>query len=117
MFTDGFVERRTKPRVTMIVPAMVRGNDVSGESLEIGTTIDNLSVTGFYVRLALQIAVASPLFALIRFSGLEIKAKGIVKRIVPLPNGLFGLGVAFESYRAVSAPADAVDLGSHGNAM
>ncbi len=100
----------------MIVPATVQGNDVSGEPFEIGTSLDNLSVSGLYVRLAREMAVAAPLFAIIRFSGLEIKAKGVVKRVVPVPDGLFGLGVAFESYRAVSAPADEGDRAVSGDA-
>ncbi len=114
MFTGEIGERRSKPRVAMIVAATVRGSDSGGEPFEISTSIDNLSVSGLYVRLAREVAVASPLFTLIRFSGLEIKAKGVVKRVVPLPDGLFGLGVAFESYRAVSAPVDEVDRGSPG---
>ncbi len=117
MYTDDIGERRSKPRVAMTVPATVRGSDVSGQPFESGTTIDNLSVAGLYVRLAHQMDVASPLFAIIRFSGLEIKAKGLVKRVVPLPDGLFGLGVAFESYRAVSAFAATADRGSQGNGM
>ncbi len=99
MLQDEIVERRSKPRIEGRFPAMVRGTTAHGEPFEVQTLLDNLSVSGLHVRLGHQVAVASPLFASIRLPGIEVKAKGVVKRIELEQDGSFGLGVAFDSYR------------------
>jgi len=104
MSGDVIVERRSKSRIEGPIPATLRGSDTSGESFEIETMVDNLSVGGFHVSLERRLAVAASLFALIRFTGMKIEANGVVKRVEPQRDGLFGLGVAFESYRVLSEP-------------
>ena len=102
MFREETVERRSKPRIQGPIPAMVRGSDTNGESFEIETALDNLSVGGLYVCLQRRLDVAAPLFALIRFAGMEIEATGVVKRVESQPNGSFGFGVALEDYNITS---------------
>jgi len=102
MFRDEIVERRSQLRIEGSIPATVSGMDTSGEPFEIGTALGNLSLSGLYVCLERPIAVDSPLSAIIRFEGLEVKTTGVVKRVEPQPDGSFGLGVAFDSYNIFS---------------
>jgi hypothetical protein len=77
----------------------VRSITAYGEPFEIETVLDNLSVGGLHIRLEKKLDAAASLFATIRFAGMEIEADGVVKRVEPHPDGSFGFGVAFESYR------------------
>ncbi len=105
MSQHAIIERRSKPRIEGSIPAAVTVMDESGGSYEIGTVLGNLSVSGLYVRLDRPAALASPFLATIRFAGLEVKAKGTVRRVESHPDGTFGLGVAFDSYRLIPAEA------------
>jgi hypothetical protein len=99
MSPDVAVERRAKPRIDGPFPVLVRCTNMNGESFETETVVDNLSAGGFHVRLEHRLDLSASLFALIRFGSIEIEAKGTVKRIEPQDDGLFGFGLAFESYR------------------
>jgi hypothetical protein len=99
MSPDEAVEQRAKPRIDGPFPVMVRCTDVNGESFETETTLDNLSVGGFHMRLERRLEVAASLFSRIMFAGMRIEANGVVKRVEPQRDGSFGFGVAFDSYR------------------
>ena len=67
--------------------------------MEIKTVLDDLSVGGLHLCIDQRIEAEASLFTAIRFAGMEIEADGVVKRVEPQPDGLFGLAVAFKSYR------------------
>jgi hypothetical protein len=106
MLPEGIKERRSKPRIEGSFPATLRGTTISGESFQIDARLDNLSVSGLHVCLECSVAVASPLYAVIRLPGIEVRAQGVVKRVETRRDGLFGLGVALENYRVFSAERD-----------
>ena len=99
MSWDENAERRNQQRIEGSFPATVSGWDSSGRQFEVGTALDNLSLSGMHVYLECPVAVSSFLSATIRFAGIEVKATGFVRRVEPQDDGSFGLGVAFDSYR------------------
>lgn len=103
MASNEMVERRFKPRIEGPIPAQVRSTDAGGAPFEIQTMLDNLSVGGFHMRLTRQLEAAVSVSALICFTGMNIEAEGVVKRIEPQPDGSFGFGVEFKSYQILSA--------------
>ena len=101
MSPDEIAERRLKPRISGPIAAVLIGTDRRGESFKIETALDNLSVGGLHAQIERQVEVKSLLFALIRFAGMEVEASGVVCRVESQPDGMFGLGVAFESYQVL----------------
>jgi len=65
------VDRRSKPRVKHPSPAFVKGMDTSGETFDIEASVDNLSTSGIYLRIARQVHQGTPL---------EIRFKMIIPR-------------------------------------
>ena len=101
-------ERRSKPRVDVEFPAVVRGVDAQGRRFEEQTTVCNLSAGGLYLRLREQVELDSRLFIYFRFTGiwesqkmpaLAVAAHGVVRRIEEQPGGSAGVGVLFQHYR------------------
>ncbi len=114
MFQNRIVERRAKPRIEGSFPASVRGTAICGESFELQTQLDNLSVSGLHVCLQQPVAVASTFFAIIRLARLEVKARGVVRRVELRPDGSFALGVSIDSYRVFSVLTDTGRRGAMG---
>ncbi len=102
MFSDEIVERRAQPRIEGSFPATVSGMDISGQPFEIGTALDNLSLSGMHLFLEQPVSVNTALATTIRFAGIEVKATGVVKRVELQDDGSFGLGVAFDTYQVIS---------------
>ncbi len=96
-------ERRAKPRVAIPFPVQVKGKDINGEEFELITTLDNLSVSGLYLRLNREVEEGAELSFVIslapRGAGLRVVAQGKVVRRVYLPDGRCGIGVALINYR------------------
>ncbi len=97
------VERRSKPRIQAYIPATLRGSDKSGKPFEIEAYLDNLSTTGLHVCLGFELEPGASLSASVMLAGMAIEANGLVKRVELQPDGWFGFGVAFDSYRVGSA--------------
>jgi hypothetical protein len=102
MLRDEIVERRAQPRIEGSFPATVSGIDLSGQPFEVGTALDNLSLSGMHLYLEQPVSVDAQLATTIRFAGIEVKATGVIKRVELRDDGSFGLGVAFDSYRVLS---------------
>ena len=97
------VERRSKPRLQAFIPAKVRGSDKNGKQFDADAYLDNLSVTGLHVCLEFELQPGACLSASIQVAGMAIEATGFVKRVELEPDGWFGFGVAFDSYRIGSS--------------
>lgn len=99
-------ERRTKPRIQVAFPALVRGRDSAGK-FEEDARIDNLSAIGLYLRTKRRVALGSSLFVTLRFTAqpsFQIAApilatRGTVVRTDVKPDGTFNLAVKLDRYR------------------
>ena len=106
------VERRGKPRIYRSFPVKVRGVDVNGEEFEVETSLDNISSTGLYLRLAqevgqnvklkVDVSLSTVQMGEIRMTKTKVAVEGVVLRAEQLPNGMFGVGVAITGRRYMS---------------
>jgi hypothetical protein len=100
-------ERRRHSRLDKPFPVSVRGVDAGQEVFESQTVLANLSAGGLYVCLTQRVAPGAKLFAVIRLSislrsGAPapcVAVRGVVRRVDPLPDGRYGVGVAFTRHR------------------
>jgi hypothetical protein len=100
-------ERRNKPRIKQTFPANVRGVDSSGQLFETESAVENLSASGFYVRLPQLVEGGTRLSIVVQFtnnssdkgSSARMAADGVVERAEALPDGSCGLGVLFTKCR------------------
>jgi hypothetical protein len=103
---DG-TERRSKPRLTVPFPVVLRGIDASGERFDADAAVDNLSASGFYVRIGREVRPGSTLRGLIRLStaadaitqAARVTVRGVVLRSEPQADGSSGLAVALTKHR------------------
>ncbi|HKG21680.1 MAG TPA: PilZ domain-containing protein [Blastocatellia bacterium] len=103
---DG-VERRHKPRIYEAFFTIVRGTDADGKEFTANTLLDNISVSGLYLRLARRVDTGARLFVVIHLStcspdgGFAGRAAllGIVLRSEPRGDELWGLAMRFTRYR------------------
>lgn len=94
------VERRSKPRIYFPFPATVRGVNASGEVFEIGASLDNLSASGFYLRMPECVEQGTKLFVLTRLAtSMLVAIRGRALRVEPQPDGMCGVAVAIIRYR------------------
>jgi|SRR5215831_3822265 len=61
-------ERRSKPRIKIRFPTRAWGVDADGKDFDIDCTLENISSTGLYLRLARRVASDAHLKVLITFS-------------------------------------------------
>ncbi len=102
-------ERRGKPRIRALCPAVVRGFDPVQGKVEEEGVLENLSATGLYLLLAHQVPQGSPMFVLFRLAQVfgeqrqapRIAVHGTVVRTEPQPNGMCGVALKFRHYRFV----------------
>ncbi len=100
-------ERRIKPRLECVCPAVVRGKDSSGGRFEEQATTANLSAGGVYLRMTRFVERGCALFVLVRFPvmscenvvGPAIAIRGMVVRSEPGADGTYGLALRFERRR------------------
>lgn len=101
------LERRSKPRIYAPFPANVRGVNVSGETFEVTTTLDNLSAGGLYLRMTQRVELGAKLFIVVRLSvspsrevlAPRIAIRGLVLRAELHPDGTCGVAVAVKQNR------------------
>jgi hypothetical protein len=89
-------------------PILVQGVDARGRPFRADTVIENLSVTGLYVRLEHEIMAGARLSMILhmaptyrRIRAARVAALGIAARTESLPDGKFGVGVSFTQHRVL----------------
>ena len=102
-----YLERRSKPRVSVPFWATVQGTDVEGVHFEVTTILDNLSAGGLYLRLAREVRVGSRLLINVHLSGredvlpaergLDLEVYGPVARVDSVAGGSCGVAVTFSN--------------------
>lgn len=99
-------ERRQKPRLELVCPAVVRGLDSSGGKFEERATTVNLSAGGVYLRMDRCLEQGSKLFMLVRLAttlrgdglGPSIAMRGVVVRSEPAADRRCGLALRLDRY-------------------
>lgn len=99
-------ERRVKLRLRQPFPTIVEGTDIDGQAFHFSTELENISSTGFYLRLPRELDVGDDLKFLISLSnGLKPSATasgvGRVSRVEPGLDGLNGFALAILQYEFV----------------
>jgi len=96
------VERRSKPRVCVPFPVIVRGVDDSGKAFRCATVVDNTSAGGLYVRLMPCVKDGTLLDITLRLSSARagggttrVVTPGVVVRSETIVGGACGVAVAF----------------------
>ena len=102
-----YLERRSKPRVSVPFRATVQGTNVEGVHFELTTTLDNLSASGLYLRLPREVQVGSKLLvnvhlhsqedALPAECGLSLEVYGPVARVDFVNGGSYGVAITFSN--------------------
>jgi hypothetical protein len=72
-------ERRRKPRISEPFIVKVRGKDALGENFELDAVIDNLSSTGVFLQLPLDISFGAKVSMLIRLSTAHTEDREVAK--------------------------------------
>jgi hypothetical protein len=106
---DSGGERRYKMRVYDSFALKVQGTDPKGRLFEIDAVSENLSASGLYMQIARQVEKGDKLLIRIKFPpvlddsapGLDVAARGEVRRIVPLDNNDFGVAVCFTRHHVL----------------
>lgn len=101
------LERRSKPRLQVAYPALVRGNDSLSGKFREDALVENVSAGGVYLRLKRVVVPGNSLFITLRFSNLPPKqtlapclaARGIVLRVDQRQDGTYGVALKFQNYR------------------
>jgi len=100
-------ERRRHPRLYKPFPVLVRGVDAGQEAFESQTVLVNFSTGGLYVWLTRRVEPGAKLLVVIRFSTSPssgapapcVAVRGVVRRVDPESDGMYGVGVAFTRHR------------------
>ena len=100
-------ERRTKPRIPVAYPALVRGDDTTNDRFQEEALVDNVSAGGLYLRVKHPVTPGSSLFITLRFSSLPPKqaqapclaALAMVLRADDRQDGTCGLALKFQRHR------------------
>ena len=99
-------ERRQKTRIKDPIACRLRGEDVHGRIFVMEAQLDNLSASGFYVRLGCRPECGAPLLASFFLPaepgnsslGTRWSTRGVIRRVEPKADGTCGLGVEFTSH-------------------
>jgi PilZ domain len=91
-------------------PVRVRGVDTLSQAFEVEALLENLSVSGLYLRLPQSVAPGETLFILVMFpkhgseerSARRVALRGVVVRVEPGPDGNCGLAIAIRHHRFLS---------------
>lgn len=99
-------ERRRQERIYEPFPVMIRSVDASGEAFEIQTVLDNISASGFRVRLERHVKRGAKVFAIVRLStslpevpAPRVAVRGVVLGVEPQDDGTWRVAVNFTSHR------------------
>jgi hypothetical protein len=95
-------ERRSKPRIKVRFPTRAWGVDAGGKSFDIDCSLENVSSTGLYLRLATRVARDAHLNILITFShgargGATTMLECETLRNEPHADGQYGLAMRVKS--------------------
>jgi PilZ domain len=107
MIHSKWMERRTKFRIQESFPITVRGLNRDGEWFQIDTKLENLSVSGFYMRLPHDVGQGARLFAILELSAgrsgsvARLAVRGVVTRSIDEADGQYGVAVAIKQHRFV----------------
>ena len=104
-----YLERRSKPRVNVSLPAIVRGYPATGNRFEAKALLANMSANGMYLHLKRSIRVGERIFVFVRLSPEptgevvhpQIAASGTAVRTEVLPDGSYGVGVQLHQHRFI----------------
>ena len=100
-------ERRGEPRIHLPFFARVRGVDAEGRSFAVDAIVDNLSSGGFFLQVPFRVNTGDKLSTVIRLSispvgdAVRVAAQGLVLRVEPKPDEMYGLAVSFIQYRCL----------------
>jgi PilZ domain len=99
-------ERRRQERIHEPFPVTIRSVDASGEAFEIQTVLDNISASGFRVRLERHVKRGAKVFAIVRLStslpevpAPRVAVRGVVLGVEPQDDGTWRVAVNFTSHR------------------
>jgi hypothetical protein len=100
-------DRRRHVRLYEAFPVYIRGIDTAYQAFESRTVLDNLSASGFFVRLPQCPGQGARVFAVVEFASgnvtqphkLRIAVRARVVRIECWSDGQWGVGVVFTSHR------------------
>ena len=92
------LERRAKPRIKERFPARVWGVNVAGHPFDVDCVLDNLSATGLYLRMPIEMGVGCEINLAVRLSnhpqnGAVAGLSGLVLRNEPQPDCTYGIAV------------------------
>ena len=95
-------ERRSKPRIKFRFPTRAWGVDAGGNDFDSDCTLENVSATGLYLRLARHVASDAHVKVLITFShitggGATALLECETLRNEPQPDGQHGLAMRIKS--------------------
>jgi len=101
------VERRTSARVSVPYTVRLRGIDSGGQEFKEETQMDNLSIGGLYVQttqrpehgMSLSLSARLSVAPAGQDSAVRLAARGTVVRVVPQPEGTYGVAVQFTRRR------------------
>ena len=99
-------ERRRKPRIKIRFPTRAWGMDAGGKDFDIDCSLENISSTGLYLRLARRVASDAHLRVLITFShsaggGATALLECETLRNEPHAGGQHGLALRVKSYHFI----------------
>ncbi|NJD57841.1 MAG: hypothetical protein C3F13_12900 [Anaerolineales bacterium] len=99
-------DRRIKPRVSCVYPALVEGIDADGNRYNENARLANLSASGLYMKANRYIESGSKLSVTVLLTAESIErdtpkiaTNGVVVRVEPQNDGTCGIAVKFNSYR------------------
>ncbi len=101
------IERRSKPRLSCLCPAVVRGVTLQGQRFETAATLINLSASGLYLRMQQSMQQGMKLAVCFRWSQAAperiatpaLVTQGVVVRTEAHADGTCGLGIRLLRYR------------------
>jgi hypothetical protein len=99
-------ERRAKPRSSQALPARVWGVDIHDQPFSFDCHLDNMSASGFYLRLPRQMKFSSVVSVVVRLlygplAGMSAAIKGTVIRDESKPDGHRGVGIRIIEHRFI----------------
>lgn len=102
-------ERRSKPRVRVDCPALVRRRNGTNAKIEEDAIVENASACGLYLHLSHSIEPGSRLLVLFslachssdKANVPRVAVRGVVVRTEPQGEDTVGLGIKIERYRLI----------------
>lgn len=97
------LERRAKLRISQPFPTTVSGVDGAGEPFELACVLENMSSTGLYLKIPLQLQPGSEVKMIVKLSsaptsGAGAAIRGVALRSDPQADDNWGVAVAISEY-------------------